>query len=94
MASTEEALRQASAEVFESWCRLAANRFRAAGIEDAEAEALAATVVATVEGSLTLARACRDAEGVRAAGGHMSELVSARLPRTARRRRSALSPSP
>jgi AcrR family transcriptional regulator len=75
VASTDDRLRAASDRVFASWIEAAAARLRLAGVDDAEANALAATVVATLEGSFMLARTSRDAEVVRVAGRHIRRLV-------------------
>jgi AcrR family transcriptional regulator len=77
IASTDDVLRAASERVFASWIAAAAAPLRLAGVADAEASSLAATVVAALEGSFMLARASRDAEVVRAAGRHVRRLVDA-----------------
>ncbi len=75
VASTDDALRAASDRVFASWIEAAATRLRRAGVDDGEATALAATVVATLEGSFMLARTSRDADVVRATGRQVRRLV-------------------
>nr|MBA3306984.1 TetR/AcrR family transcriptional regulator [Thermoleophilaceae bacterium] len=59
VASTNEPLREATAEVFEGWIEGAAGRFAAAGVPDAEARGLAIRVISALEGAFVLARALR-----------------------------------
>ncbi len=91
VASTDDDLRRASAAAFDSWIRAATTRFRDAGIGDVEAAALAATLVATLEGTFVLARTLRDTTVLHTAGAHVRTLVEAALPArpTARRRPAA-----
>ena len=49
VASTNEPLRQATAEVFESWIEGATERFRAAGIGDRTARELSMSLIALLE---------------------------------------------
>ena len=79
VASSNERLRQASDRVFRSWIAAAAERFTAAGIDAAEAEALAATAVAALEGGFMLARSRQDPAPLRTAGRHVRQLVEAAL---------------
>jgi AcrR family transcriptional regulator len=81
VASTNERLRVATASVFASWVDAAAARFVDAGIASADAEALASTLVAALEGGFVLARAARDAEPLRAIGREMRVLVHQALAR-------------
>jgi AcrR family transcriptional regulator len=75
VASTNDALRQATERVFTSWIDTAASRFEEEGLEREDAEQLATTIVATLEGGFVLARARRNAEPLRMAGRHMRRLV-------------------
>jgi AcrR family transcriptional regulator len=75
VASTNDALRQATERVFMSWIDAAASRFEEEGLEREDAEQLATTIMATLEGGFVLARARRNAEPLRMAGRHMRRLV-------------------
>jgi AcrR family transcriptional regulator len=68
VSSTSEPMRQACAEVFESWLAAGSQRFVAAGIEPARARELTTAMVAALEGGFVLARALRDTEPLRVAG--------------------------
>jgi hypothetical protein len=80
VASTNDRLRQATADVFASWVASATERLRAAGVHPARAEALATTLVAAVEGGFMLSRAAQSPEPMRTAGRLLRELVEASLP--------------
>ncbi len=75
VASTNEALRQATEQVFTSWIDAARARLTAAGIDTEEAEQLATMLVAALEGSFVLARAKRDANVLRDTGRVMRRVV-------------------
>jgi AcrR family transcriptional regulator len=75
VASTNEALRQATDRVFLRWIETAASTFESDGIPRPAAEELATTVVATLEGGFVLARARRDATLLRIAGRQVRSLV-------------------
>ena len=81
VASTNEPLRAATAEVFESWIEGATTKFRAAGIDDATARALSISVIALLEGAFVLARASRTTEALDAAGTTAAAAVEAALRR-------------
>ena len=68
VASTNETLRIATADVFDAWIVSATDRLTAAGIVPARARALAFAVVGGLEGAFVLARATRSTEPLRAAG--------------------------
>jgi hypothetical protein len=68
ISSTSEPMRQACADVFESWLAAGAQRFIAAGIGPARARELATALVCALEGAFVLARATRDTEPLRVAG--------------------------
>lgn len=80
VASTNEPLRRATADVFEGWIGGAAGRFAAAGVPDAEARKLALSVIAALEGAFVLARALRSTEPVEVAGESVTAAVRAALP--------------
>jgi AcrR family transcriptional regulator len=85
VASTNEALRLASAQVFDGWIEAVSTLLEGAGLTSAEAADLAATVIAAVEGGFVLARAKRDAGIMRAIGQQMRALVETRVAEVARR---------
>jgi AcrR family transcriptional regulator len=68
VASTNEGLRLATADVFASWITAASTRFAAAGITDTEARKLAIAMIALLEGAFVLSRALRSTEPLEAAG--------------------------
>ena len=80
VASTNDRLRQATAEVFASWVASATERLQAAGVAPARADALATTLVAAVEGGFMLSRAAQSPEPMRTAGRLLRELVEGSLP--------------
>ena len=79
VASTDETLRAASQAVFGGWIDAAARRFAAAGLPAADANELATTVVAALDGAIVLARTARDAGVLRVTGRNMRALVDARM---------------
>ena len=81
VASTNEALREATAEVFESWIEGATAKFRAAGIDHPAARELSISVIALLEGAFVLARASRTTEALDAAGTTAAAAVEAALRR-------------
>jgi hypothetical protein len=92
VASTNDRLRQATAEVFAGWEASAAARFHDAGIGADDAEALAIALVAAVEGGFMLSRAARSPEPMRTtgrilAGAIEAALATAVVPRPPARRR-------
>lgn len=90
VASTNDRLRQATADVFDSWTASASVRLRAAGLPQARAKELATALVAAVEGGFMLSRAARDAEPLRSTGRLMRQLVESSLADRARSVRSPL----
>ena len=88
VASTDERLRRATAQVFSSWQASLSSRLEDAGCSSGDAGELATTLIATLEGSFMLARAHRDADLVRTAGRRIRPLLeSARSASRARTRR-------
>src|SRR5262249_7190096 len=77
VASTSEPLREATAEVFESWIAHAAAAFAGAGVEAERAGELATVVLAALEGAFVLARAARSTGPVLAAGELAANAVAA-----------------
>jgi AcrR family transcriptional regulator len=80
VASTNERLRLATADVFESWIASAVERFAAAGIDEDRARELALTLIAALEGAFVLSRAMRSPEPLLAAGEAMTAMVRDALP--------------
>jgi AcrR family transcriptional regulator len=79
VASSNETLRKATAEVFEGWIDSGTRRFEAAGIEEARARQLALTLIAALEGAFVLSRATRSPEPLHAAGEAATDAVRAAL---------------
>lgn len=79
VASTSEPLREATAEVFESWVGLAAARLADAGIAEARARELAVELLCALEGAFVLARAWRSTDPLRVAGESAAASVAAAL---------------
>jgi AcrR family transcriptional regulator len=80
VASTNETLRQATAEVFESWIVAVSARFEAAGIAPEPARALTLSVLSLLEGAFIFCRAARDTAAMDAAGATAAAAVRAALP--------------
>jgi AcrR family transcriptional regulator len=68
VASTNEPLRAATAEVFDAWTDRGTARFASAGIGAAEARRLTLAVIALLEGAFILCRATRSTEPMVSAG--------------------------
>jgi AcrR family transcriptional regulator len=79
VASTNELLREATAEVFESWIASATDRFAAAAIEQDTARELAITLITSLEGAFVLSRAMRSTEPLLTAGTAVAAAVEAAL---------------
>ena len=85
VASTNDVLRQAAQAVLETWIAAATDLFASAGLDHHTSRSLAGTLVAALEGSFLLARASRNAAGLRATGQDIRHLVRSRLHATAAR---------
>jgi AcrR family transcriptional regulator len=83
VASTNERLRAATAEVFDSWVGAMAAYLTAGGVDPSEARSLALTIVAALEGAFVLARATRRTDVLDACGDAMAKLVQEARQRTA-----------
>ncbi len=68
VSSTSEPMREACADVFESWIAAGLPRFTAAGLDEATARELVIAMIAAVEGAFVLARATRSTESLHIAG--------------------------
>lgn len=82
VASTNEKLRQATADVFESWIDAVAERFVRAGIERWAARDLSMSVLSLLEGAFLFCRASRSLAPMVAAGATAAAAVRAALPAT------------
>jgi AcrR family transcriptional regulator len=81
VASTNEPLRKATADVFESWIRSATERFASAGIPESAARELAIGLIGALEGAFLLSRAARSTEPMDIAGATAVANVQAALAR-------------
>jgi AcrR family transcriptional regulator len=86
VASTSEPLREATADVFESWFVEGTKRLTAAGIAPKRARELTVAVLSLLEGAFIFARATRDERHVEIVGQAAVALVRDALP--SRRRRA------
>jgi AcrR family transcriptional regulator len=68
VASTNEPLRIATADVFRDWIAAAGARFEAAGVSEQRARALAISMICGLEGAFVLSRALRSTEPLEVAG--------------------------
>ena len=79
VSSASEPLREACAEVFESWIAAGSARFMAAGLSEPTARELAIGMFAALEGAFVLARAVRSTEALEIAGELTAATVSRAL---------------
>lgn len=84
ISSTSEPLRQATADVFESWLTAATEFFVIAGIDRTRAHTLAFEMLSLLEGAFIFSRAMRTPEPVLIAGKAAVAAVQAALPRVRR----------
>jgi AcrR family transcriptional regulator len=68
VSSSSETMREACADVFESWIAAGAARYTEVGISEAGARELTIAMIAALEGAFVLARALRSTEPLRIAG--------------------------
>lgn len=80
MASTNERLRVATADVFESWIAGCGAFFERAGVEPGEARRLAITMLSLLEGAFVFCRAMRSTEALEVAGEAAAAQVARALP--------------
>ena len=80
VASRSEPLRIATADVFESWIRGAAQRTSAAGVPSERARELSMLLIMALEGAFILSRAMRSTEPLEVAGAAVAGIVAAALP--------------
>ena len=81
VASTNDPLRQVTAEIFEAWFVAMARRFEAAGLPATTARSLAIAFVAGLEGAFVLSRAQKSPEPLVAAGDAIIAATQAALDR-------------
>ena len=79
VSSSSEPLRQACADVFESWIEAGAERHKSAGITPEKARELTIAMIAALEGAFVLARALRTTEPLEIAGALAAEAVQAAI---------------
>jgi AcrR family transcriptional regulator len=79
VASTNETLRQATADVFDSWMDAATAYFCAAGAPRKTARALSFSMLSLLEGAFVFSRAMRSTEPLEAAGACAAAAVRAAL---------------
>ncbi|HWE08417.1 MAG TPA: TetR/AcrR family transcriptional regulator [Solirubrobacteraceae bacterium] len=77
VSSTSEPMRQACADVFESWIAAGLPRFTEGGLGEDAARRLVIAMIAALEGAFVLARATRNTEALAVAG----ELIAAATER-------------
>ena len=82
VASTNDALRQATHDVFESWLTTIAGHLVEVGVDGETARSLALSTVALIEGGFMLARAARSTEPMTAAGEVAAASIVAALAAT------------
>jgi AcrR family transcriptional regulator len=76
VSSSSETLRQACADVFESWIAAGAERFERAGAPPAQARELTIAMLAALEGAFVLARALRSTQPLVFAGEMTARAVA------------------
>jgi AcrR family transcriptional regulator len=72
VSSTSEPMREACADVFESWIAAGLPRFTAAGLDETTAREVVIGMIAALEGAFVLARATRSTEALAVAGELMA----------------------
>ena len=81
VASTDETLRQATADVFASWITALTTRIVSVGVDEATATELAISTIALLEGAFVLSRTLRSTVPMTAAGQTATEAARAVLKR-------------
>lgn len=87
VASTNDTLRQATADVFDGWIEAGAERFADAGISRKRARELTMHFIMALEGAFLLCRAKKDIEPMKMAGAAVVAAVKAAVPPSRRRRK-------
>lgn len=81
VSSTSEPMREACADVFESWIAAGLPRFTAAGLDAATSRKLVIAMINALEGAFILARASQSTEALHVAGELMADAVQRALDR-------------
>jgi AcrR family transcriptional regulator len=89
VSSTNEPMRKACADVFNSWIDAATGRLVEYGLPRERSRALAISLIAMLEGAFVLARALRDTEPIDVAGEAMAASMQQAVKAGRPRRRSA-----
>ena len=76
VASTNDTLRQVTAEIFDGWVDAATSRLARAGVPDDRARELAMLAIAALEGGFLLSRAAKSTEAMEAIGRLVTDVVS------------------
>jgi len=79
VSSTSEPMRQACADVFESWIAAGTPRFTAAGLSEPAARELVIAMIVALEGAFVLARAMRSTDSLQIAGELMADATQTAL---------------
>jgi AcrR family transcriptional regulator len=79
VSSSSETMREACADVFESWIAAGVPRFTAAGLDDRQARELVIGMISALEGAFVLARATRSTEALHIAGEQTAAAVERAL---------------
>lgn len=79
VASTNETLRKATAEVFDQWLTVCSKSFEVVGIAEKRARELAFMLLSLLEGGFLFSRAMRSTESLELAGRQMAAAVSEAL---------------
>jgi AcrR family transcriptional regulator len=80
VSSSSETMREACADVFESWITAGSERFLAAGASPEEARELTIAMICALEGAFVLARALRSTAPLEIAGELMARAAEEALP--------------
>ncbi len=86
VSSTNEPMRQACADVFDSWVDGASQRLHECGLPRKRSRALAFEMIAALEGAFVLARALRSTEPIEVAGAAVTASVREALAKQRKRR--------
>jgi AcrR family transcriptional regulator len=81
IASTNDALREATRAVFDSWCSGVASQLTGEGVRSAYAHQLATFAVASLEGAIMLSRTQRSSQPLRDTGRIVAETLRAATTR-------------
>jgi AcrR family transcriptional regulator len=88
VSSTNEPMRQACADVFESWVDSATERLTEVGLTRKRSRELAFSLIGALEGAFVLSRALRSTEPLEAAGASMTAEMRDAVAAQRKRRRS------